>query len=159
MNGRSVSFLFLYATIYRFHVQLRLTQTNDLQSGDNKLTEHFRSVIPGGGDVFVFSAFGIHSDNEHMSRSNNDNVSFISGYGVASARQQVQSKAKRVPSSHYRSGWKQLCSYISKPCTTVMVSLTNREMQQRGSLRCVYDFRQNCKENISIDIFSAKEYQ
>lgn len=35
-------------------------------------------MIPGGGDVFVFSAFGIHSDNEHMSRSNNDTVSFIS---------------------------------------------------------------------------------
>lgn len=78
MNGRSVSFLFLYATIYRFHVKLRLTQTNDLQSGDNKLTEHIPSVIPGRRDVFVFSAFGIHSDNEHMSRSNNDTVSFIS---------------------------------------------------------------------------------
>lgn len=78
MNGRSVSFLFLYATIYRFHVKLRLTQTNDLQSGDNKLTEHIPSVIPGRRDVFVFSAFGIHSDNEHMSRAYNDTVSFIS---------------------------------------------------------------------------------
>lgn len=35
-------------------------------------------MIPRRRDVFVFSAFGINSDNEHMSRSNNDTVSFIS---------------------------------------------------------------------------------
>lgn len=76
----SVSFLFLYATIYCFHVhlRLRLTQTKDLQSRENKITDHFRSVIPGRSDVFVFSAFGIYSDSDDFSQSDNVTVSVIS---------------------------------------------------------------------------------
>lgn len=76
----SVSFLFLYATIYCFHVHLRLriTQTKDLQSRENKITDHFRSVIPGRSDVFVFSAFGIYSDSDDFSQSDNVTVSVIS---------------------------------------------------------------------------------
>lgn len=77
----SVSFLFMYATIYCFHVhlRLRLTQTKDLQSRENKIiTDHFRSVIPGSSDVFVFSAFGIHSDSDDFSQSDNVTVSISS---------------------------------------------------------------------------------
>lgn len=76
----SVSFLFLYATIYCFHVQLslRLTQPTDLRSRDTKITDQFQSVVPGKSEVFVFSAFGIHADSDAFSYSNNDTVSIIS---------------------------------------------------------------------------------
>lgn len=71
----------------------------------------------------------------------------------------MQSKTKKIPSSKYKSKQKQLYNYISKPYTTIIISLTNKKIQQKKSLKYIYNFHQNYKKNISINIFSTKKYQ